>query len=699
MSPKTASSAAAARPASIASSNRDVALAIAMVVILAVMILPLPRFILDFGLAISICLGLVTFLVSIYIKTALEISVFPTLLLVATLLRLSLNVASTRLILLHGAEGSDAAGTVIQAFGQFVVGGNYLVGIIVFLILVVINFVVITKGAGRVAEVAARFTLDGMPGKQMAIDADLGAGLINEREARRRRRRLQEETDFYGAMDGSSKFVRGDAVAALVITGINIVAGIGIGTMRHGLTVADAAQNFTILTVGEGLVAQIPALLMSTAAGIIVTRTAGESDLGSTLFGQLSGHRRANWIACGFLVALSVVPGMPHLVFLVLAAVMGAVAYTTKDRPVEEPADGVERSAAPAELSQGEAIAQLLPIDLLELEIGYEVVGLVDGAQSGNLLGRISNIRRQFATDLGIIVPPIHVRDNLALHPGEYRVLLCTNEIGRGQVRVGQFLAMDPGTAAGSLEGVAVTEPAFGLPARWIGSAQRAAAEALGYTVVDAASVIATHISELLRKNAHDLLGRQEVHELLSILSKSNQSLVDEVIPGMLPIGDVIKVLRNLLREGVSIRDLRTILEALADHAGQSKDPEILTERVRQRLAKQLTARVLGPDGKVHALILDPQLEQDLRQALRQGAGDPASFDSHAIPRVLSALERSAGKLATAPSQPVLVVGPDIRPHVALFTARHVPGLVVYSYREIEPHTPIHTLGVVGGPE
>ncbi|MCA9665501.1 MAG: flagellar biosynthesis protein FlhA [Myxococcales bacterium] len=684
--------------------KHDIYIAAAMVSILAVMLLPLPPLLMDLFLSVSVCLSLLTFLVAIYLRDPLELSVFPSLVLVATLLRLSLNVASTRLILMRGSEGPEAAGSVIKAFGQFVVGGNYVVGIILFLILVVINFVVITKGAGRVAEVSARFALDGLPGKQMAIDADLGAGLINDTQAAARRSRLQDEADFHGAMDGASKFVRGDAIAGLIITAINVVAGITIGVLQHGMAIGEAGETFTILTVGDGLVSQIPGLLMSTAAGIVVTRSAGEGDLGTALVEQLGRHRRPAAIAAFFLAALALVPGMPHLTFLVIAAASGAIAYFgggKKDGA--QKGDGSSQDAGAGSLASAdgspadrESVEALLPIDLLALEIGYELVGMADGAPQGNLLGRIASIRRQFATELGIIVPPIHVRDNLSLAPDEYRLLLLGNPIGGGTVRVGRYLAMDPGGVLGPIEGEAVVEPAFGLPARWVGSAQRPAAESLGYTVVDASTVIATHLSELLRRNAHELLGRAEVQELLDIFSKTNANVVDELVPNLLSLGDVIKVLRNLLREGISIRDLRTILETLADHGAQVKDPDALTELVRQRMAKHLTARVQDADGRVHALVLDPGLEQDLRHALRAAGGEMAAFDGQAIPRVLGAIERSIGNLADSPVMPVLVVSPDVRPHLSAFTARHVQGLQVYSYREIAPNAQIQTLGVVG---
>jgi flagellar biosynthesis protein FlhA len=681
-----------------ASGKHDVLVAIAFLTVVAVMILPLPRFLMDFGLSLSITLSLITFLVSIYLRDPLELSVFPTLVLIASLGRLSLNIASTRLILLQGAEGPGAAGNLIKSFGQFVIGGNYAVGIILFLILVVINFMVITKGAGRVAEVSARFTLDAMPGKQMAIDADLAAGFIDEEQARQRREKIHEEAGFHGAMDGASKFVRGDAVAGLIITGINVVAGVAIGSLAHNMPISEALETFTILTVGDGLVSQIPALLISTAAGIVVTRASGEKDLSVALVGQLSRHRKASAIAAGFLGLLGVLPGMPTIILFALAAGLGAVSMA---KPKEEKGEAAEAAIAKEKAREQESDEQmmerLLPIDLLELQIGYELVGLVDKGDDGDLLGRISGIRKQFATELGIIVPPVHVRDNLELGPGDYRLLLSGSAVGGGEVRVGRFLAMDPGTGVEPVPGEDVIEPAFGLPARWIIGADRAAAEARGFTVVDAATVVATHLSELLRKNGHELLGRGEMQQLLDIFSKTHASLVDELIPNVLPLGEVIKVMRNLLSEGVSIRDMRTILETLADYGANIKDPDVLTELVRQRMAKQLTSRVKGDDGRVHALVLDPQLEEDLRAGLAGGPAGGASFEGHALPRVLGALERAMGKVGELLQIPVLIVSPEIRVQMAAFVGRHVPGLAVYSYREIEPNTPIQTLAVVGG--
>lgn len=686
------SSTATAKGSKGSGESAEVAVAVGLVGVVIVMIVPLPSVLVDTFLSVSISVSLLTFLASIYVRNTLELSIFPTLVLVTTLLRLALNIATTRLILLNGAEGELAAGNLVRAFGQFVVGGNYVVGVILFLILIVINFAVITKGAGRVAEVSARFTLDAMPGRQMAIDADLGAGLIDEREARRRRELIQEEASFHGAMDGASKFVKGDAVAGLIITAINIFAGAAVGILQHGMDFATAAQTFIILSVGDGLVSQIPALLVSTAAAIVVTRSSGDYDLGPRLISQITRYRKPAGIAAGFLALLAVLPGMPHLILLALAGASTALAL--RKAPVTETgADKHEASKAP---SDRELMEQLLPIDLLELEVGYELVSLVDESRDGNLLGRISAIRRQFATDLGVIVPPVHVRDNLQLAPGEYRLMLSGNEVGRGEVMSGRFLAMDPSGQAPPIGGKEVREPAFGLPARWISASERVRAENLGYTVVDAATVAATHLGELLRRNAHEMLGRSEVQELLDIFSKSNPKLVEELVPNLLSLGDVIKVLRNLLREGVSIRDLRTILEALADHAGQTKEPDILTELVRQRMAKHLTMRVRGEDKRVHALVLDPGLEQDLRVAARSSGAEPASFEAHAIPRVLQALERSMQGAQGLTEIPVLLVSPDIRPYMSAFASRHTPGLSVYSYREIEPNTSIHTLGVVG---
>jgi flagellar biosynthesis protein FlhA len=669
------------------------AVGVALVGLLAVMVLPLPPLALDLLLATSFSLSLVVFLAALQVERPVEFSVFPTLLLVLTLLRLSLNVASTRVILLHGDQGPQAAGSVIAAFGQFVVGGNYVVGFVVFLILVIINFVVITKGAGRIAEVAARFVLDAMPGKQMAVDAELAAGAITDKEARRRRRGIEQEADFYGAMDGASKFVRGDAVAGLLITAINVVGGIVIGVAQRDMAIGEAARTFTILSVGDGLVTQIPALLVSTAAGLVTSRAAADGELGPALGAQIFRTRRPAAIAGGLLGGLGLLPGMPHLAFLTLGAVLGVVAWKAVPRPAGATAEEQAAPLSPAQSERAELEA-LLSVDLLEIQLGYELLPLVDSARGGELLGRIGAIRRQFAQDMGVMVPAIHVRDNLRLPPSEYRVLLSGNVIGRGTLRMERLLAMNPTGGGFEVPGEATREPAFGLAALWISSSERERAEMSGYTVVDPPSVLATHLTELLRGSAHELLGRREAQELLDVLARSNPKVVEELIPHLLPLGEVVKVLRGLLREGVSIRDLRSILEALADHASHSKDPGELIELVRERLAKHITARYRADDGAVYALVLDPDIEAVFRQSQRPVA-EGGGLDGRQVPRLLGAFEAALRELARSRHAPLLVCAPDLRRTVSSFAHRHAGGMTVLSYREIETGTPVRTLGVV----
>jgi len=664
----------------------------AMVGLLAIMVLPLPPLALDLLLAASFSLSLVTFLAALQVERPVEFSVFPTLLLVLTLLRLALNVASTRVILLHGDQGTQAAGAVIAAFGQFVVGGNFVVGFVVFLILVVINFVVITKGAGRIAEVAARFVLDAMPGKQMAVDAELAAGTITDKDARRRRRAIEQEADFYGAMDGASKFVRGDAIAGLLITAINVVGGIIIGVVQREMPIAEAAETFTILSVGDGLVTQIPALLVSTAAGLVTSRAAAEGDLGQALSVQMFRNRRPAAIAAGLLLALGLLPGMPHLAFLSLGGALGFIAYRTPARREDAP-DAAEAEVTPAQ-SERTDLEALLHVDLLEIQLGYELLPLVDSARGGELLGRIGAIRRQFAQDMGVMVPAIHVRDNLRLPPCEYRVLLSGNVMGKGELRMGRLLAMNPAGSSFDVPGEPTREPAFGLPALWISGGERERAEMSGYTVVDPPSVLATHLTELLRSSAHELLGRREAQELLDVLARTNPKVVEELIPHQLPLGEVVKVLRGLLREGISIRDLRTVLEALADNAVHTKDPGDLCELVRERLCKHITARHRAEDGAVYALVLDPEIEAIFRQSQRPPA-EGGGLDAKAVPRLLSAFETALRDLSRSPHAPLLCCAPDIRRSVAQFAHRHAGGMAVVGYKEIESHTPVRTIGVV----
>lgn len=660
-----------------------------LVGIVFLMIVPLPAFTLDMLIATSIALSVGLLLVSIHMEKPLDLSSFPTILLFATLLRLALNVASTRLILLHGAEGATAAGRVIGAFGEFIVGGNFVVGGAVFVLLVIINFVVITKGAGRVAEVSARFTLDALPGKQMSIDADLASGILTQEDAKIRRKEVEREADFFGAMDGASKFVRGDAIAGLMMTGINIVVGFVVGIAQQGLSASEAATTYTVLTVGDGLASQIPALLVSTAAGVVVTRAAAGAALAPALVQQLGRNRGALMGTGAVLGGMGLLPGMPLIPFALLG---GALAWAARSVPEMEDSEEGPRSAAEPEAEGADAdrarIKQILPVDLLELEVGFDLVPLVDSGRGGDLVERIGAIRRNLASELGLIIPSIHIRDNLRLDSSTYRLMLSGNEVGSGRVRMGRVLVMDPSGSVPPMDGEAVKEPAFGLPAKWVREAQRMKAETMGFTVVDPATVAATHLTEMLRTLAPELLGRSEAQELIDLFAEQHPKLVDELIPNLLPMGEVVKVLRGLLMEGVSVRDLRTIFEALADYAREVKDPWDLTELVRQRLARHLTARFKGDQGQVAALVLDPAAEEHFR------SGGP---DAGSAQRLLSSLDQAARNFARVTTPPLVLCAPDIRRHVSEFLIRRVPGLSVLSFREIDAQTTVRTLGVVTG--
>ncbi|MBI3090191.1 MAG: flagellar biosynthesis protein FlhA [Candidatus Tectomicrobia bacterium] len=677
------------------SSYSGAVIAIGVIGILLLMVIPMPPFLLDAFLAFSITLSLLILLIAMYVNQPLDFSVFPSVLLLVTLFRLTLNISSTRLILLRGNEGVGAAGHVIQSFGQFVVGGNYIVGFIIFSILVIINFVVITKGAGRIAEVAARFTLDAMPGKQMSIDADLNAGLINEDEARARRRAISREAEFYGAMDGASKFVRGDAIAGIVITVINIVGGLIVGVLQHNLSLATAATNYTILTIGDGLVSQIPSLITSTAAGIVVTRAASESNLGQDIIGQLLVQPRALGVAAGVLAAVGLVPGLPQVPFLGLAAVTGGVAYFLHQRQRQAALQRAkERAAAPAQAP--EAVETLLGIDVLALEIGYALIPLVDAQQHGDLLERIKSIRRQFAQDLGLVVPPIHIRDNLRLRPDEYCVNLRATEIARGELLADHYLAMDHGAGARAIDGLATTEPAFGLPAYWITQAQKEHAQLVGYTVVDASTVLATHITELIRQHAHQLLDRQAVQRLIDRLREENAKVVEELIPNLLTLGQVQKVLQNLLRERVSVRDLGTILETLADVALTSKDAEFLTECTRQALSRSITKQYEATDGNLHLLTLDPKLETTIAKAIqRTEHGSYLALEPAVAQQLIWKLSQALEQFSGLQAQPVILSAPTIRSQLKRLTERFLPNLAILSHHEVAPSAKVQTLGVV----
>ncbi len=672
----------------------ELVIPLTFVVVVIVMIIPLPTVLLDLLLTINIAVSLIILLVAMYTLKPLEFSTFPSVLLVTTLLRLSLNVASTRLILLHGHEGSAAAGHVIQAFGSFVVGGSYVVGVVIFLILVVINFVVITKGAGRIAEVAARFTLDAMPGKQLAVDAELNSGAITEREARERRRAVEAEADFYGAMDGASKFVRGDAVAGIMIAGINIVGGLFIGVVQGGLDVQSAAEIYTILAVGDGLVSQLPALLISTAAGIVVTRAASGTDLGSEVTSQMLLNPRVLAMVSGILGALALMPGLPFLPFVALAGALGGLSYAGREH--KEAALAQAALEARTEAPKEERSDVPAPLDLLELEVGYELVPLVDASQRGELIERIKSLRKQLAEEMGFVVPPVHIRDNLQLKPGEYALLLKGVEIQRAEIRIGQYLAINPGGADPGFRGVPTKEPAFGLDALWVMASDREQAQLAGYTVVDAATVVVTHLTEIIRRHAHELLGRQEVQGLLDSLAKTHPKVVEELVPQALTLGQVQKVLQNLLREHVGIRDFLSIIETLADHAPASKDPHTLTEHVRAALSRSIVNRFLTPDRTLPLVTLAPRLERTIAEAVhRSDDGTYLALEPGTAQRLLGKLANSAEQFALQGHQPLVLCSTSVRGHLRKLTERFLPSLSVVAPGEIPANVKIHSLGVV----
>ncbi len=668
-------------------------MSVGVVAILMVMLLPLPRFILDLLLSFDITLSVIILLVGLQVRRPIEFSVFPSILLMITLFRLSLNIASTRLILLHGNEGAGAAGEVIRAFGNFIVGGNYTVGLVVFTILVVINFVVVTKGAGRVAEVAARFTLDAMPGKQMSIDADLNAGLINEADARRRRREITEEADFYGSMDGASKFVRGDAIAAVIITLVNIVGGLAIGVLQQGMSPGLAAQTYTVLTVGEGLVAQIPALIVSTAAGIVVTRAASDMDLGGAMTKQLLMSPKPVGIAAGILLALGLVPGLPHLAFLVLGSAVAWMAYHLHQEEIREAAPTQTPTVPKAE----EGPTRVTPLDLMEVQVGYGLIGLVEGTQGTALLDRIKALRRQFAESMGFVVPPIHIRDNLQLRPNEYAIMLKGVEVAKADVLPGHLLAIDPGTGQkGVVQGIATKEPAFGLPALWIPEDGREQAQLAGYTVVDASSAIATHLSELVKRYGHELLGRQEVQALLDEVGRSHPKLVEELIPTMVPLGTVVRVLGNLLKEGIPIRDLRSILEAISDQASNSKDPELLTEYARQALARTITKQYQASDGSLQVITLDPRLDRSLAdQVAALPPGAALQLDPTVSHKLLTGIKQAAERVAARGQQPIVICSQAVRRHLRRHSDRILHSVPVMGFNEVDSFVRLQSLDTV----
>lgn len=676
--------------------NTDLFIAFSILAILGVMIIPLPPWMLDIALTFSLALSILILLTSVYIKRTLDFTSFPSLLLMTTLYRLGLNVATTRLILSHGHEGPSAAGGVVQAFGNFVVGNNYVIGFIVFVILVVINFIVITKGSGRVAEVAARFTLDAMPGKQMSIDAELNAGIINEAEAKKRRKEIEQEADFYGAMDGASKFVRGDAIAGIIITIVNIVGGLLIGILQKDLDLATAAKNYTMLTIGDGLLAQIPALIISTAAGTIVTRSGSGENMGTEISNQLFANSRAIYISGAVLGALALIPGLPMIPFFTMGIIMAAVAWTLDQYKSEKETDDRKKIELEAATPKKENLDSVQPVDMLELEVGYGLIRVVDSSKSGDLLERISSIRKQFSHDLGILVPSIHIRDNLALAPGEYRFMIKGNKVGGGNLKPDMFMAMDPGNVAERIDGIPTKEPAFGLDAMWVSLSQKEKAEMAGYTVVDLSTVMATHITEMIRTHAHELLGRQDASALIENFKKTHPKVVEDLIPENLSLGGVVKVLQNLLKEQVSIRDLLTIFETLADEAGRTKDLDLLTEATRKQLSRSITSKYISETGEVNVMTFDPKLEELVSSSLLQTEqGVQLVMDPQSASRMISNIADQIERHPEIAGQPILLTSPTIRRHIFKLVSRFIPQLIVLSHSEVATDAQVQSVATV----
>ncbi len=667
--------------------SSDILMVFAFIGILMAMILPLHPIILDFFLALNISLAIVVLITTMYTTAPLEFAIFPSLLLVLTLFRLSLNVASTRLILLHGSEGPMAAGAIIKSFGSFVVGGNYVVGLIVFIILVLINFLVITKGAGRIAEVAARFTLDAMPGKQMAIDADLNAGMIDEIEAGERRQAIARESEFHGAMDGASKFVRGDAIAGIVITLINIVGGFVIGVAQQGMEMGEALSVYTLLTVGDGLVSQIPALLVSAAAGLLVSRSGADMKMGKEFAKHLFSSATPVFVGAVIVFCMGLVPGLPSVPFMTLGMVLGSIAwYFLREKEADEEEQIAQEQAAAEEEDAGapEDVDHLLNLDTIELEVGYGLIPLVDRQQDGTLLGRIRAIRRQFATEMGIIIPPIHIRDNLNLSPAQYRLLIKGVEAAGTELMVNHYLAMDPGGTAQEMDGIDTIEPAFNLPAKWIPVDREEEAKFAGFTVVDNSTIIATHLTEIVRSNAHDLLGRQDVQHLIDNLAKTSPKAVEELVPNLLSLGVVQKVLQNLLRERISIRDLLTIVETLADFAPMGKDPDLLTEYVRQRIAKGMLTPYLVEGKTLQVVTFDRTIEELLTKNVKHTEhGSYLTLDPQLVEEIVGLVVTEVEQQVAANTQPVIMTTPSLRRHVRKLIEPSLPTVFVVSHAEI----------------
>jgi flagellar biosynthesis protein FlhA len=672
---------------------------ILVMAVIAMMVLPLPAFLLDIFYTFNISLSLIILLAVIYVRRALEFATFPTVLLGATLLRLGLNVASTRIVLINGHTGAHAAGHVIAAFGQFVVGGNYAVGMVVFVVLVIINFVVITKGAGRISEVSARFTLDAMPGRQMAIDADLNAGIITQAEAIVRRQEVREEADFYGAMDGASKFVRGDAIAGILIVFINLFGGTIIGAAQHGMSLADAGRTYALLTIGDGLVAQIPALLLSVAVAILVTRVSRSHDMSQQIMSQVLGQPRALGVTGGILTLLGIIPGMPNLVFLCMAAACAVGAYVLGKRRTNEKAVAAKPLVAPATPLEQRELSwdDVEPVDLIGLEVGYRLIPLVDRAQGGELMGRIKGVRKKLSEELGFLVQAVHIRDNLELGPNSYRITILGAPVGESEVFPDRELAINPGQVSGTLPGSVTKDPAFGLDAVWIEKSRREQAQAQGFTVVDASSVIATHLSHLLQSHAHELLGHEEVQQLLNRLGKSAPKLIEDLVPKLLPMSVVVKVLQHLLLERVPIRNLRTICESLAELAPKIQDPQALVAAVRIALGRSIVQSIGGLREELPVFTLDPALEQVLQDSMAGGGSEGApGFEPGLADRIQQALADRTRRQEAAGEPAVLLVAPKIRPWIARLMRYSTPTLSVLAFNEIPENRRIRVIAAVG---
>ncbi|MCO5097959.1 MAG: flagellar biosynthesis protein FlhA [Rhodocyclaceae bacterium] len=669
-----------------------------IIMILSMMVLPLPPVLLDLFFTFNIALAVMVLLVSMYTRKPLDFSIFPTVLLVTTLLRLSLNVASTRVVLLEGHTGPDAAGKVIEAFGQFLVGGNYAVGLVVFVILVLINFVVITKGAGRIAEVSARFTLDAMPGKQMAIDADLNAGLIGEDEARKRRAEIAQEADFFGSMDGASKFVRGDAVAGILILFINIIGGLIVGMLQHDMELARAAQNYVLLTIGDGLVAQIPALIISTAAGLVVSRVATDEDIGQQFVGQVFSNPQVLMLTAVILGILGLIPGMPNFAFLLFAGACGGLAWWMIQRkrlPAEEKPEA-PLAAAPTE-SQEASWADVAPVDVLGLEVGYRLIPLVDRGQDGELLKRIRGLRKKFAQEVGFLSAPVHIRDNLELRPNGYRIALKGVEVGTGEAWPGMFLAINPGRVAGPLPGTQTKDPAFGLPAIWIEAGLRDQANALGYTVVDASTVVATHLNHVILSHAAELLGRQETQSLLDHIAKDAPKIIEDLVPKQVPLAVVQRVLQNLLEEGVTLRDMRSIIEVIAEHAPRTQDAADLTAHVRVALGRSIVQQLYPGNAELSVMALDPALERMLLQAVQTAGSDGSGIEPGLADTLLRQTTAAAQRQEEIGLPAVLIVPGALRWLLSRFLRRAVPQLKVIANAEVPDSRTIKVTAIIGG--